>query len=1535
MMTSSGIGTRTPQRQALVEQLLRRKGIQRAGASTIPPRAQFSPCDLSFAQQALWLAVQLDPGRAAYHIPLRLRLRGALDVAAVADSLNALIARHEALRTSFGVIDGSPRQIVHARCRLSVPLIDLGALTDDQRRERLARRLAGDHARALFDLTRPPLLRAAVVRLDATDHLLLFAIHHIVADGWSMNILLREFAGHYRAHVEGVAGQAIEPAAPVLRVHYPDFAVWQRARAGGEAFEAQVARWRERLADLPPTELPATPPRVRTGRGGAEPMVASPDLAAVMGATCRRASVTPFVTWVAAIAAWLHRYTGQQDIAIGAPLASRLQRDLEPLIGCFVNPIVLRIRVAGTDRFDDLLRQVHGVALDAFADQDVPFERVVEAVAARGGRGDDSPLFRVACVLHNAPAAAGRVDLPGLQISPFDTPGGPARFDLEVNVWQSGDRLGGTLIYDADRFDRPMAARMAGHLLTLLRDSCEQPQRSIAELSFLSAAEREAIAWWNATTRVWSSGETAAALIDEQIARTPQAAAAADDDGVWTYGELSEAADRIAAAVRAAGVRHGSRVALRLRRSKRAIAAIVGILRAGGVYVPLDINAPSERWQRQLLDAGATLVMTDDDVEAWLSRAHDRQPSEAVDVEDLAYVMYTSGSTGEPKGVMVTHGGLANYLRWARETYPLGPGEATVFHTSLAFDLTVTSVLLPLVMGGCIRIVAEGDDLDGLVRACTAPGDDFGYVKLTPSHLRALADLADPAAIGARTRAFVVGGEALDAALVDRWLTAAPSLRIFNEYGPTETVVGCCVQELRGTRLHTDPISIGRPIANTALYVVGPHAQLAPIGVTGELWIGGRGLARGYLDRPDLTAARFVPDAFGAPTNAGGRLYRTGDRVRWREDGTLEYLGRADQQIKIRGHRIEPGEIETVLREQPGIDDAAVVVQRDPRGAPSIVAYVVTKTIPSQEEVLRHALRARLPEPMMPSVFVPLPALPLTASGKVDRRRLPSAVGAHDSRQETVASRLPRTPLEAVIAAIWADVLDVDEVSLDDNFFERGGHSLLGTRVLARIRQACGVDLPLRTLFDAPTVAALAARVANADTPVSLPPIVPVAREGPLPLSFAQQRLWFLHHLDPGSGFLTMPVVVRLRGPASVTALRSAIAALRERHETLRTTFAFEGRELVQRIHPAATPLPIVSLTALDPSRQTTAATRLIDAEAGRPFDLARGPLFRAILVELAEDDHILLGAIHHIVSDGWSNGILSREFGVLYDAHLVGRRAALPPSQLQYADFAFWQRRTLPDAVFEQHLAYWREQLDGVSDEELFPAPAGRPARGARRRGLATVTLGEGLTQAIARLARRQDVTPFMCLLAAYEIVLHAASGRHLFAIGTDVAGRRDPQLESVVGCFVNQIVLRADLRDDPTFASLLARVRASLLGADEHQELPFERLVQALRPRRDPGRHPLVQATIVFENTPAARVDLPSVALEPFGFRVRDTKSDVNLVLSDSPAGLAARLEYDTDLFNPSTAAAFVERFRQLLHAAIRQPDLRASALSAITTS
>ncbi|WP_164003073.1 non-ribosomal peptide synthetase, partial [Pyxidicoccus caerfyrddinensis] len=819
-------------------------------------------------------------------------------------------------------------------------------------------------------------------------------------------------------------------------------------------------------------------------------------------------------------------------------------------------------------------------------------------------------------------------------------------------------------------------------------------------------------------------------------------------------------------------------VGLCVERSLELVVGLLGILKAGGAYLPLDPSYPEERLAFMLEDSGTPIILTQQQLVAglpkhraqvllldadWERIARNRgdKPERGGGPEGLAYVIYTSGSTGKPNGVMIPHRGLVNYLVWCAQAYDVASGRGAPVHSSISFDLTITGLFSPLLVGQPVVVLPERGGIDVLVDALER-NDSFSLVKITPAHLELLPRLLRPERAAGSARALVIGGEALSWAALSFFQRSAPATRLINEYGPTETVVGCCVYDAPADASRTGPVPIGRPIANTRLYVLDAHLQPVPINVPGELYIGGAGVGRGYRNRPALTAERFRPDPFS--DEPGARLYKTGDLCRWMADGNLDYLGRADHQVKLRGFRIELGEVESVLSQHPSVRQAVVVAREDGPGEKRLVAYVVGHEAPGPGSgELRSHLQSRLPDYMVPAAFVELPSLPLTPNGKVDRKALPLPdPAATDAGRDFEA---PRTPVEEVLATLWAQVLGVPRVSLSDNFFDLGGHSLLAMQVLGRVRTAFGVDVPLRALFETPTVAALAplveAALRDGTTPTA-PALVPVPREGLLPLSFAQQRLWLLDRLEPDSPLYNVPAAVHLEGPLNATALEQALRALVQRHEALRTTFPSIEGQAHQAIAPElAVHLHTVQLHAPDESAWRDEVQRLAKREAQTPFDLGRGPLLRATLLRRSEQEHVLLLTLHHIVSDGWSLGVLIRELGALHGAFLADRAPSLPSLPIQYADYAMWQRQWLSGDVLKTQLAWWKQHLAGAPPALELPTDRPRPSMRSHRGSVLPVVLPRELTSALTALSRREGSTLFMTLLAAFQLLLGRHSGQ------------------------------------------------------------------------------------------------------------------------------------------------------------------------------
>ncbi|MBN8468384.1 non-ribosomal peptide synthase/polyketide synthase [Corallococcus exiguus] len=1519
------------------------RGLKAPALRALP---RTGPLPLSFAQQRLWFLERLEPSNASYNVPSALRLEGRLDVPALRRAFDALVQRHESLRTVFGTgDDGQPFQEVRPPVPLGVPCVDLSALPAAARQEEVAR-LAAEEGSRPFNLGDGPLLRATLLRVSEDEHVLLLTMHHIVSDAWSGGVLVREMAALYEAFSHGRASPLSE-----LPLQYPDYAVWQRGWLQGDAMEEQVSWWRRQLEAAPALlELPTDHPRppVRTYRGAHHHFRLSTELSGRLRDFSQRQGTTPFMVLLAAFHALLHRYSGQDDISVGSPIAGRPQAELEGLIGFFVNTLVLRARLHDDPTFLDLLQQVRATTLDAFAHQDVPFEKLVEALRPQRDMST-TPLFQAMLVLQNVPM--GPLQLPGLCLRPLEVETRVAKYDLLMMLVDGAEGFSGSLEYATDLFESSTAARLVTHFQCLLTHALEAPRSRLSALHLLTPGERhQLLVSWNDTGTDFPSELTVHELISRQAALAPEAIALEAGDTRQTFGWLEARANQLARHLRVLGVGPEVRVGLFLERSPDMVVALLAVLKAGGAYVPFDIAYPEERLAFMLADSGVTLLLTQRSLQSRLPPHSARvaclddeappfqglssePPPPAAAPHHLAYVLYTSGSTGRPKGVLIEHRGVVNYLSWCARTYPRAPRGAPV-HSPLAFDLTVTSLLLPLSQGTGVQLVAEAEDVEGLSLAMRER-DSFGLVKLTPSHLQMLSKLLPASEAATATRAFVIGGEALSFEQLAFWRAHAPATRLFNEYGPTETVVGCCVHEVEAHDASTSgPVPIGHPIANVELHVLDARGALVPVGVPGELYIGGLPLARGYWRRPELTAERFIPHPFAR--TPGERLYRTGDRVRRRADGTLEYLGRLDSQVKVRGFRIELGEIESVLGLHPGVHETRALVREDTPGDQRLVAYVLPQAgqAPDASE-LRDFLLRRLPEYMVPVAFIRLEAFPLNAHGKVDRAALPRPDGesrVHDSRHVA-----PRTPVEQQLAALWCELLGVPRVGVHDNFFVLGGHSLLALQLSARMLADFQVELPLRTLFDSPTLETLAQELEEArrtDTGPGIPSIQRAPRDGALPLSFPQQRLWFLDQLDPGSASYNIPLALRLEGVLDLAALREALETLVRRHEVLRTTFRTVQGQPRQEISPEPRiPLELHELSSLPEADRAPEVLRLVTEEAGRPFDLASGPLLRASLLRLGDQDHVLIFSMHHIVTDAWSMGVVAREVAALYEAALRHAPSPLPELPLQYADYAVWQRQWLQGDVLSAQLDGWRQRLAGAPAVLELPTDRPRPPvqtfRGARH----SFRLPADVAERLGALGQQEKATPFMTLLAAFQVLLGRYSGQDDICVGSPIAGRRMARLEGLIGFFVNTLVLRSRLAPGATFRELVRQVRETTLDAYAHQDLPFEQLVEELRPERDLSTPPLFQVMFVVQNAPVSALRVPGLKLQPLDVETSTSRFDLTLQFAESPEGWAGSLEYNTDLFDAGTVARLATHFQVLLAAALTAPDTRLESLPLLT--
>jgi surfactin family lipopeptide synthetase A len=1096
------IAALSPAKQALLIQRLQRQREPGTDAQVIRRRGDAGPVPPSFAQQRLWFLDQLEPDSPLYNIPAGARIQGRLNRGALHRALEAIVARHEALRTTFATQDDHPVQVIAAPRPVALAVLDLAAHPADDREAECQRNLAAEIQRP-FDLSRDLLLRATLVRLREDEHALLLVLHHIAADGWSLAVLYRELATLYGAFAQGHTA-----ALPALSIQYADYAVWQRQWLQGAVLEAHLAYWRQQLVDLTPLELPTDRPRpaAQTFRGAHRTRILPPSLRAAIEALSRQTGGTLFMILLAAFQTLLARYTGQEDIVVGSPIAGRTRIETEDLIGFFINTLALRVDLSGNPPFRTLLGRVREVCLDAYAHQEMPFEKLVEELKPERTLSQ-SPLFQVMFVLQNASHTA--LALPDLTATPVEVESGTAKFDLTVFVTAIEEGLQTTVEYNTDLFDAATIARMAGHFQTLLAGIVADPDQRLAALPLLTDAERAQVAAWNATAR-----EDPQACVHDgiaaQAARAPERVAVVGAGGSLTYRELEARAERLAGHLRSLGVGPDRLVGVCLERTPEMVVAVLAVLKAGGAYVPLDPAYPAARLAYMSEDAGLTvlisqralvaavptrsvpLVLVDEPAATW---GHAAGP--AASRENLAYVIYTSGSTGQPKGVPITHRALGNLLTSMAREPGFTATDTLLAVTTLSFDIAALELFLPLSTGGTVVVATRAQAVDGVELQALLATAGVTVMQATPATWRLLLEAGWT---GTPKLKILCGGEAVPRDLANRLLARAAE--VWNVYGPTETTIWSSAGKVVPGE---GAISIGRPIANTQMYVLDGHRNPLPAGVPGELYIGGTGLSPGYWNRPDLTAERFVADPFSA--DPGARLYRTGDRARWRPDGTIECLGRLDHQVKIRGFRIELGEIEAALARVDGVAQAVVVARDDTPGEKHLVAYVVptiqplgpsvtagdlpVDAVPLRAATLRATLRVTLPEYMIPTSFVFLDALPRTPNGKVDRTALPAPGAEVDQGTRYVA---PRTPLEEGLARIWAEVLQVDQVGVHDNFFALGGHSLMATRVLSRMRQTLRIDLPLRQLFSCPTIAGLAV-AADATRPASTPSDPRIERE--------------------------------------------------------------------------------------------------------------------------------------------------------------------------------------------------------------------------------------------------------------------------------------------------------------------------------------------------------------------------------------------------------------------------------------------------------
>jgi amino acid adenylation domain-containing protein len=1493
---------------------------------------------LSAQQERVW--TQTAEAGLNFWAECEVLVEGALDVARLKESFRQVVRRHEILRTVF---QRQPGLKVAFQVILDEPEteclwqdVDLSTLAQPLRREKILELVV--RQQATVSLGHGPVLTVLIARLASGSWCLVFSLPALCADLSSLRNLIDAVG-------RGYAG--LEPDGTSEVLQYVDVAQWQEELLTGEDTRAGRDFWRGYCRNL---DFEAGNSVLSSFEAGSEaafaPSVVVQEVEASFASKIAAASSSLDASEAdVLLTCWglfLARITGRPMITIGSESDGRKYEELHDALGLFAKYLPLQFTASEGMPFRALVEQMKTCVEEGRKWQESFSWAHVELSAPQ------LPLAFDYAELADAQIHGGvKFTMTRLQAC-------AERFKVKLSARRSAESLRLEFHYDEARLERETVERWSRHFLTLLAAAVDRPERAGDALPLPSASERHRIlSEWNQTVADYPKERCFHEMFEDQAARTPDRVAVRCETRQLSYRELNEQANRLAHALRRRGVGSDTPVGLCLERGVEMIVALLGVFKAGGTYVPLSPDHPKPRLAHQL--AGAAVLVTQENLlghmpefggqticldkdQSDLENEPTTNPELMSNPENLAYIIYTSGSTGVPKGVGVRHRNLMNYTWFMTrlldlEQHPAGLQFATV--STLSADLGNTCVYPALISGGCVHVIPY--EVAGDSQRLEDYNSQYAVdvLKIVPSHLSALLDSGGTRELLPR-KYLVTGGELLTQQLVQQILRLEPECEIVNHYGPTETTIGSLTLRLKDYDWHNSnarSIPIGRPIANTSVYILDAHREPVPVGVAGELFIAGAGVAAGYINQPALTAERFLADPFAEDPHQ--KMYRTGDLARYLPDGNVEFLGRADDQVKIRGFRIEPREVEAVLARHESVKQAVVLARADGRGDKRLFAYVVLQGEPRDaSDMLRRYLKEHLPDYMVPGALVIMPRLPLNANGKIDRQKLPEPEQAASGSHAYVA---PGTPTETVIAGIWADVLHRDQVGVEDNFFEIGGHSLLATQVISRVRRSLEIDPPLRLLFESPTVEMLAAwvdRARHEGQNALPPPITPVSREAALPLSFAQQRLWVVDQLEPNNPLYNVPRTLRLRGNLNIEAFGKSLDEIVRRHESLRTTFAVHNGEPVQVIaDPMTVAFPLRDLTDLPETERVAAARQIARQEALQPFDLAKGPLVRAQLLRLAPDDHVFLLTAHHIVSDAWSAGIFLQELGAIYEAFSQGKPSPLPKLTLQYADYAAWQRQWLRGETLGNQLAYWREHLRGAPP--VLELPFDRPRSGASSfdGSLERIEIPAEVGGALKTLSRQEDVTLFMTLLAGFQALLSRYSGQQQVVIGTDVANRTSTEAESLIGFLVNLLALRTDLSGDPTFRELLGRVRKVALDAYAHQDMPFDKLVEELQPERAVSYHPLVQALFVMQNIPSVRRALAGLELSAFEMRLTFSKFDLAVFMTERDDLLIGAWVYRTCLFERETIRRFARHYEALLRSAVAQPDTRLSALEMLS--
>ncbi|MBD2677470.1 MULTISPECIES: non-ribosomal peptide synthetase [Nostoc] len=1485
---------------------------------------------LSPTQQGILFHSLYAPHSAVYCEIFSCQMQGKLNIPAFKQAWEQLLERHPILRTSF-IWEGlkEPAQIVHKQVKLLWNQEDWQSIESITQQKRMETFLAAEQQRG-FNIYQAPLMRLTLIQLAENNYQFVWSHHHLLLDGWSSSLLMDEVFTFYRAFSQNQNLDLKKPRA------YRDYIAWLQQQDICES-EAFWRRYLQQFNATTPLSVDETSSNLSDKQKEYQQQYIKLSTAETLTlqSFARQQQLTLNTLIQGTWAILLSRYSKENDVVFGSVVSGRGGlAGTESMVGVLINTLPVRVRVNSEESLVSWLKQLQIQQNETRKYEQCPLIKVQKCSDIPSGQ----PLFESIVNFHNYPTDFCKLyQVSNLKISnvrSFIHPHYPLTLSVKVD-----SELLLEIFYESHRFESNTIARMLGHFRTLLLGMTAKEQQRVKDLPLLTAQEHyQLLLDWN-NTQVDYPQKCIYELFEAQVEKTPDAVAAVFENEELTYGELNARANQLAHYLQKLGVKSEVLVGICVERSLNMLIGLLAILKAGGAYIPLDPSYPKERLAFILEDAQAPVLLTQTSLlevipqnksqvvcldAHWQKIAQQSQENlfSELTTDNLAYVIYTSGSTGKPKGVQIPHSALSNFLYSMQQRPGLTQNDTLLAVTTYSFDIAALELFLPIIVGGSLVIASREIASDGMQLSAKLADSKATVIQATPATWQLLLTAGWS---GNHQLKILCGGEALPGYLANKLLHRCASL--WNMYGPTETTIWSAASEVK-----TDSriISISNAIANTQFYILDRYNQLVPVGVAGELHIGGDGLARGYFNRPDLTAEKFIPNPF---SEKAGRLYKTGDLARYLPNGEIEYIGRIDNQVKVRGFRIELGEIEALLTQHSAVREAVVVVRKDSLDSQRIVAYLVPQnqqTLTISE--LRSFLESKLPSYMMPTNFVILEALPLTPNGKVDRKALPALDTVLPEFEEKFVA--PQTAMEKQLAAIWMEVLALEKLGINDNFFEFGGHSLLATQVISRINKNLDVELPIRRIFELPTIAKLAKSIEEKQLGIKpLPPIERVSRDKEIPLSFAQKRLWFLEQLERGSSTYNMPAAVYLNGYLDIHALEQTFKELLRRQEVLRTSFKKVNGNPIQIIASSVfIAVPIIDLSEISAEKQFVTVQQSILEEAQRPFDLNKSPLLRVNLLRLGEESYVLVLVMHHIISDGWSIGVLIRELSALYAAFRKKQPSPVAELPIQYADFAYWQNQWLQGEVMEKHLSYWKQQLANLPVLELpteYPRPEIQTFRGSRQH----IEFSKELCEEIKVLSRREEVTLFMTLLAAFKTLMHYYAKQDDIVVGTDVANRNFPETENIIGFFVNQLVLRTNLGGNPTFQELLKRVREVTLAAYEHQDMPFDQLVLALKPERDLSRTPLFQSKFVLQNAPTLPLELEGLKLKIVEQIDNGTaKFDLLLTMWENEQGLSGSLEYSTELFNATAIAKFIKDYEIILRAVVAQPNIKFTSIKEI---